>query len=184
MDTLLIDQTYEGEKKVKNIEDPTVNSSFEAPVFGSVSTLTNLSEESQYGELSNFFTNIFLCREEDKLIWKPSPTGAFSVKSFCKAVEGRPRSRASCALAWVGMVPPLVEAFYWLAVAGRVSMADMLRRRGIMAEGILDMCYVQVCGGDGRPPFHLLQDSFVHLEPPSPSMWYFVVLSIVIGGAC
>lgn len=128
MDTLLIDQTYKGEKKVKSIEDLTVNSSFEAPVFESVSTLTNLFEESQYGELSNFFTNMFLCREEDKLVWKPSPTGAFSVKSFCKVVEGRPRSRASCALAWVGMVPPLVEAFYWLAVAGRVSMADMLRR--------------------------------------------------------
>lgn len=39
----------------------------------------------------------------------------------------------------LGLVPPIVEAFYKLAVARKVSMADNLRKRGMMSK-ISQMC--------------------------------------------
>eukprot|EP00268_Persea_americana_P007641 TRINITY_DN12894_c0_g1_i5.p1 TRINITY_DN12894_c0_g1~~TRINITY_DN12894_c0_g1_i5.p1 ORF type:complete len:144 (-),score=13.18 TRINITY_DN12894_c0_g1_i5:118-549(-) len=38
--------------------------------------------------------------------------------------------QSSGASIWMGLGPPRVEAFCWLAVAGKISTADILRRRG------------------------------------------------------
>lgn len=96
-------------------------------------------KEVQYGELLNFLTNVFLCKEEDTHIWKTSPTGDFSVKTFCSTLEENPRPRASCALAWARLAPPRVEACCWVAIPGKVSTADMLRS-AIRSKGISDTC--------------------------------------------
>lgn len=99
-------------------------------------------------------------------IWKPSPIGVFSVKSFCAVVQGSPQSRhaiASYALAWTGLVPPSVKAFCWLAIVARISDAYMLRR-GIRSEAILDSSVM--CRSVEESANHL----FIHCEV-APSVW-------------
>lgn len=49
-------------------------------------------------------------------------------------------SRPSSSLVWLGLAPPRVETFYWLAVSSRVSTADIIRRRGMVPESISVMC--------------------------------------------
>ena len=77
-----------------------------------------LSEEVQYGELLSLLSNVFLCRiSKDSRIWKPSISGEFLAKDFYSALEGNHLPRASSSLVWMGLVPPRVKAFCWLAIA-------------------------------------------------------------------
>lgn len=54
---------------------------------------------------------------------------------------------------WLGLVLPRMEAFYWLAVASKVSTADNLRRRGMLADSISDTC--SLSGKEGESINHL-----------------------------
>lgn len=71
-----------------------------------------------YAETANFRT------------WKPHSTGLFSSRSFYRAIDPFNAVSSPCAAVWTGLVPPRIEAFCWLAVAGKVSTTDVLRRRG------------------------------------------------------
>lgn len=51
-------------------------------------------------------------------------------------MEGISGDKPACSLVWRGLSPKKVEAFGWLAVVGEVAMADNLRRRCMMSEGI------------------------------------------------
>ena len=84
-------------------------------------------EESKFGSLKNFLSNIFFCRDVvNSRIWMPCSSGAFSCKSFYKELEGFPSIKACASLAWLGLVPPWAEAFMWLALSGKVSTEDNL----------------------------------------------------------
>ena len=48
--------------------------------------------------------------------------------------------RAPSSLVWLGLVPPRVEAFCWLAIGAKVSMADNLRKNGLTDSSISDVC--------------------------------------------
>lgn len=64
-----------------------------------------------------------------------------------------PDAKPSISLVWVGLAPPRVEVFCWLVVSGKVVIANVLRRRGISLEEILDMC--PLCGKDREVIDHL-----------------------------
>lgn len=80
--------------------------------------------------------------ELDAWIWKLSPSGVFSIQAFSRELEVIPV--ASSSLVWGGLAPPRVEAFCWLAISGKLSTADNLRRRGILLDAIFYICFL--CG--------------------------------------
>lgn len=66
---------------------------------------------------------------------------------MCGGEEKQPLSKLSCALAWLGLAPPRGEAICWLAITGRVSTADFLRR-GIHLDNI--STFYVMCGREER----------------------------------
>lgn len=91
-----------------------------------------------------------------------SPSGVFTVKSFFRELEDA--LVASSSLVWVGLAPSRVKAFCWLAISGKVSTTDNLRRRGILSDAISDICIF--CGKEAESVNHL----FLHCEFAS-SVW-------------
>lgn len=84
-----------------------------------------------------FLTYIFICRGEvDHRIWKSSPSGVFSTNFFMRSFEMLREFKYSTSLVWVGLAPSRVEALCHLAISRKVSMADILIRRGISIEDI------------------------------------------------
>lgn len=55
-------------------------------------------------------------------------------------------------------MPPRVEAFCWLIFSGKVSMNEMLKRRGFLFESISELCLIY--GKEGETIDHL----FLHHE--------------------
>lgn len=91
---------------------------------------------SEYESLLGVLSNVFLYRGEvDSRIWKPIPIGAFSSRSFkeVKMMSG------SSSLIWLGLAPHRVDSFCWLAVSGKVSTTDVLRRRGL-SQSLFQIC--------------------------------------------
>lgn len=58
---------------------------------------------------------------------EPSSSEKFSAKVFCLVLKGPPQPKSACARA-VGLASSQVEAFYWLTVAGKVSITYILKR--------------------------------------------------------
>lgn len=54
-----------------------------------------------------------------------------------------PEDRSTSYLVWLGLAPPRVETFCWLAISGKVSTADNLKR-GMSSENISDLRFC--CG--------------------------------------
>lgn len=95
-----------------------------------------------FESLWSLLSNVFIRRNEaDSRVWKPKPSDSFSSKSFYKAMESTVLVHSSCSQVWLGIVPPRVKAFCWLAVTCKISMADNLRRRGFSSEAFSTMCY-------------------------------------------
>lgn len=53
----------------------------------------------------------------DLRIWKPCPSGVFSIKSFARCVGVEPDFMPSSSLVWLGLAPPRMEAFCWLVIS-------------------------------------------------------------------
>lgn len=62
----------------------------------------------------------------------------------------------SGALVLLDIVPPRVEAFCWRAVASKIMTIDILRRKGVITDPILDI--YSLCGRERELIDHL----FVH----------------------
>lgn len=75
-----------------------------------------------------------------------------------------PEVISSCSLVWAGLAPPRVKAFYWLAVSGKISTVDNLRRRGIFSDAIANICHLR--GKEVKSVNHL----FLHCKFSS-SLW-------------
>ena len=71
-----------------------------------------------------------------------------------------------CAAVWSGLLPPRVEAFFWLAMLGKILTADVLRRRGLVSDTISYMCCL--CGREMESVDHF----FIHCGVTS-SIWGF-----------
>lgn len=73
-------------------------------------------EESKFGLLLSLLSNVFLCGgEADRHIWKPRPSGVFSLKSFLRELEAVLGAKSLVSLAWLGSASPRVEVLSWLA---------------------------------------------------------------------
>lgn len=69
------------------------------------------------------------------LMWMPCSFGLFSTRSLYRSLEEMPGDGVPSSLLWCGLALPTVEVFCWLAVLGKVSALDNLRRRGLRSEG-------------------------------------------------
>lgn len=87
-------------------------------------------EELEHVSLLSLLSNVFICRDEENLcMWKSCPSGEFSMKSFSRGLDVLPEAKSSSFLVWEGLAPPIVEAFCWLAISGKMSTADIVRQR-------------------------------------------------------
>lgn len=97
-----------------------------------------LSKEEEHGSLLSILSNVFICREKvDTRIWKSCPSSAYYSKSFTRGLEGIREAKHPSTLVWVGLTPPKVGAFCWLAVFEKVSTADLLKRKALRRKKFL-----------------------------------------------
>lgn len=76
----------------------------------------------------SLLTNVFLCKgSTDYCIWKPSYTYLYSSRLFYKEIDPFNIAWSPCASVWMGLAPPRMEAFCWLAMVGKISIAYNLR---------------------------------------------------------
>ena len=76
--------------------------------------------------LSSLLANIFLRRDAaDIRIWNSDSVGLFSSRSFYGEMDPFSVVQSPCASIWKGLVPPRVEACWWLLVAGKISTVDL-----------------------------------------------------------
>eukprot|EP00268_Persea_americana_P062604 TRINITY_DN8040_c1_g2_i5.p1 TRINITY_DN8040_c1_g2~~TRINITY_DN8040_c1_g2_i5.p1 ORF type:complete len:221 (+),score=17.67 TRINITY_DN8040_c1_g2_i5:284-946(+) len=102
-------------------------------------------EVSEYKSLLSILANIFICRGgEDMHIWKPCSSGSISVGTFYGVSSVVLGSHSHLSQVWCGLAPPRVDVFLWLAVVGKISTVDNLRKRRITSEAIADTCVL--CG--------------------------------------
>ncbi|KAL4189211.1 hypothetical protein AMTRI_Chr08g205860 [Amborella trichopoda] len=77
---------------------------------------------------------------KDSMIWTPSPSGRFSVKSFYRVIaEGNELSDIS-SKAWDSIAPPRAQFFLWLATLGKPLTIDNLQKRGFQIPNRCVMC--------------------------------------------
>lgn len=94
-------------------------------------------EELEHVSLLSLLSNGFICRDEENLcMWKSCPSGEFSTKSFSRGLDVLPEAKSSSFLVWEGLAPPRVVAFCRLAISGKVSTADTVRRRGFLLDNL------------------------------------------------
>ena len=82
------------------------------------------------------------------MIWKPNPFGNFSLKSFYEALESSSGEAHPFSIVYIGLVPPRVEVFCWLAAAERISTVDILGRRGFSSIALSSIC--ASCGKENK----------------------------------
>uniref|UniRef100_A0A2N9I531 Endoplasmic reticulum transmembrane protein n=1 Tax=Fagus sylvatica TaxID=28930 RepID=A0A2N9I531_FAGSY len=78
--------------------------------------------------------------EVDKLVWTPSPTQGFQVKSYCRILRGvvnfflgKASGKSGSHHGWA--------FFSWCAALGRILIADNLRKSGTI---LMEWCYIYV----------------------------------------
>ena len=112
---------------------------------------------------SNIILNIYLSKKEilDKLIWRESVTGSFSVKSACY-VARKVLGKEVCSVnqrngiwraIWTADVLPKVKVFAWRMFHGILPICTQLVRKGLQVE---DIC--SVCGSHGETMQHIFFD--------------------------
>eukprot|EP00268_Persea_americana_P062605 TRINITY_DN8040_c1_g2_i6.p1 TRINITY_DN8040_c1_g2~~TRINITY_DN8040_c1_g2_i6.p1 ORF type:complete len:254 (+),score=31.35 TRINITY_DN8040_c1_g2_i6:132-893(+) len=94
-------------------------------------------------------------------IWKPCSSGSISVGTFYGVSSVVLGSHSHLSQVWCGLAPPRVDVFLWLAVVGKISTVDNLRKRRITSEAIADTCVL--CGKEEESITHL----FLHCESAS-----------------
>ena len=67
---------------------------------------------------------------EDKVVWKKTKNGIFTIKSLYSAVEPGNTVRFPRNIIWCPYVPPKMGFFAWEASWGKVLTLDQLKRRG------------------------------------------------------
>ncbi|CAL5435347.1 unnamed protein product [Camellia sinensis] len=89
----------------------------------------------------------------DHLLWTPSPSGSFTVKSLYGIFENSLRLTPFPIMKmWKSAAPPKIKAFGWLVWWNRIASSDLLARRLIIPA--INQC--AFCGTDNESAMHLL----------------------------
>lgn len=93
---------------------------------------------------------------DDEIIWSPSKTGNFSVKSFAEELAKADQSIShdiTIGKIWKGLVPPRIELFSWLACHGKLNTRAKLAKLRIIPSS-QDLC--PLCNEESECVNHLL----------------------------
>ncbi|XVE88638.1 hypothetical protein DITRI_Ditri19aG0085600 [Diplodiscus trichospermus] len=97
-------------------------------------------ETQQWNDFYRLIREYEVCANlDDKLIWKGSPSGSYSVKQFCK-------DHLNERNIWIGFAPPKVEVLCWQLMRGRVAVRSNIAKRGLMqwSEALCLFCRLEV----------------------------------------
>ena len=79
------------------------------------------------------FSDVFSYgNSEASQIWKPSIPRDFLAEAFYSTSLGIQPTSVPFSLLWMGLAPPRVEPFCWLAAAVKISTVDNLSRIGFL----------------------------------------------------
>ncbi|OMO71257.1 reverse transcriptase [Corchorus capsularis] len=92
-------------------------------------------ENFQWVGLIALLDNVTLSHEfKDKLIWKHSSSGLYSVKEFYKFVCYQNNSPDPIwRKIWLELAPPKVEMLLWQSIRGRIAVKSLLYARGLLS---------------------------------------------------
>ncbi|XWS13282.1 hypothetical protein CRYUN_Cryun36dG0024100 [Craigia yunnanensis] len=93
-------------------------------------------EIQQWNDLCSILKESAVCHNlKDPLIWKGSTSGLYSVKKYCKSMTNFYSMNMDSNIwkfVWMGLAPPKVEIFCWQMIRGRITVKDLLVKRGMM----------------------------------------------------
>ncbi|XP_042992315.1 uncharacterized protein LOC122318775 [Carya illinoinensis] len=101
--------------------------------------------------LSLLYNTVIDATSEDKIVWKPSRKGKFSVCSFYDTITMQQRHNFPWKNIWRSKAPKKDALFVWTAALGKILTMDNLRIRGII---ITEWCCM--CRKNGETVDHLL----------------------------
>ncbi|XP_028071288.1 uncharacterized protein LOC114273696 [Camellia sinensis] len=97
--------------------------------------------------------NFHLSAEEDRLCWKPSPSGEFLVVSLYSRNAGGVSSNVP-SLLWNNLASSKMQFFGWLAWKGRVKTVAYLQRIGVLGGSVCKLC--KFCNSEVESANHVL----------------------------
>ena len=83
-------------------------------------------------------------KDEDKVVWIASKSGAFSVKLLYSILEPGGSSLFPCGSIWRANVPPKVAFFAWEVSWGKVLTLEQLQRREFSLANRCFLCLSEV----------------------------------------
>ena len=76
----------------------------------------------------------------DKLWWKKTKSGSYSVKSCFDLLEGRRQHQVPIKMMWNPIVPTKVRFFVWEVWWGKVLTMNQLKKRGLSLASRCPLC--------------------------------------------
>ena len=83
----------------------------------------------------------FELSQKDRLVWLPSPSGTFSVKSAWEMLRQRRHHSLVDSLLWPSVLPAKMSFFTWRLVRNFVPLDVVLRSRGLSFPSRCGCCY-------------------------------------------
>lgn len=115
-------------------------------------------DAEEWEELQGLLGSVCLSPStDDRLIWTPHKSGAFSVKSCSKELTNtalKPQSKIRIwGRLWRGLIPPRIEVFSWVALLGKLNSRQKLATLNIIPP---DDAVCIMCNGAPETSDHLL----------------------------
>ncbi|XP_020112154.1 uncharacterized protein LOC109726772 [Ananas comosus] len=101
-------------------------------------------------ELKDRISHLTILQRPDKLTWRWSPNGLFSVKSTYLALTDGGTRDPGLNLIWKLYIPLKVKVFCWLTLKKRLPTTDLLVKRGWVGN-----VHCVLCGADAESVDHL-----------------------------
>jgi hypothetical protein len=106
---------------------------------------------AEYLRLWHAISGITLNGNQDRLVWRWTSDGGFSVQSAYQALHLGSHPIPGCVRVWEVWAPMRVKLFLWLAIRRRHWTADRRRRHGLEAR---NACYL--CDQQGETIDHII----------------------------
>jgi len=117
-------------------------------------SLTRAAHDWELETFDSFFSLLYFSMshpgEVDSLLWTPSSSHRFTVKSFYTLLQSSEHNSFPWKSVWNVKAPPRVAFFLWTTL-GRILTVDTLRKRGF---SLANWCYL--CKKNEKTTNHLL----------------------------
>ncbi|XP_071920627.1 uncharacterized protein [Coffea arabica] len=81
--------------------------------------------------------------QKDRMVWLPSPSGCFSVKSAWEVLRGRRHHSLVDSLLWPSVLPVKMSFLAWRVVRNALPLDAALRSRGLALPSRCGCCYLE-----------------------------------------